>query len=1522
MLKKIFKIIVFLLIIILLIITGILTAIQIPSVQSRIVHDYVMPKVNELLDTQMNIEEVDITFFGDIRVKDISVLDERDSLLISIKELQASPDYFKLINGSPYQLDEISLFEPKVYVKTYKGATQDNFLNFIDRFSSGKETTDTTRLVLEGDINIEDGYLEIINENLPEEEQVWVKASNLNLEIDDFKLDDADVYAKIKNLSFKAQRRNKKINSELFHLSGGFTYRNDLLEIKDILLETDNSKLKGQFAFTYDSAEAFNDFYNQVNWKIDFDKNSYIGMKDVQYFVPYWGKFSKVNVEGKIRGILSNLVLENTSITTLNTQIKGEKIALKNIYDAQKFAIEGSKANVNSSYKDLINFLPKTINQDIPKLLDSYGQVSLQGDFKIDRQDFKTQSTIQSSTLGKLVTDIKIENYTDESIHYKGTVQAEKFNLNVLTGIKQLGKISAQLNVDGIGYNPNTMRVQVKGHVNQIGLLNKQFSNIDINGSVKKQLFSGTVNINDPDIALNFDGDVDFSSTAYDANFKSTIQNVNLYKLGLSKDPSARFASDVSIDLHASSLDDLLGQALLENTFIQTSTQSLAFNQMLINSSIDDNGKRLVNFRSEELINGYIEGEFKLSEVLKVSENAFGKLLTNYEPKKVTEGQYFEFNFEIKDYFFEILYPEVTLKPGTKLEGKITPENHLILKTKTPGLTYDEYQLGQSQVTLNTKNPFFQTSLISEQVRLKGYTLDNVKILTINNNDTLEVKTKFTGHFGGISNQEFGLNLYKTKNKEGKDLIGFLKSTVKYNDNEWVLNPDNEENTHYALVDFKNNEYYINQIVLESGIQKLEVNGSYLKDFLDLDLKVQNTQLEALLPPLENIKLEGLADGNITLKYRTGLFEPVADLKIQDFAYNDYLFGDILVDVEIQEGLYKVNSKVTKGALDQLAVTGTINPNNKDNYLDLKVLFDGFEMGILNTFMVDVAENIRGSIQGEIDLTGTLKNPEYQGSIKLQNGGMKISYLGTDYQILGTPEILISTGLIYFYDRIELRDTEHYTQGYLTGDLSHEDFLVWNLNLDLFADNFMVMNTEYNNNPLFYGKVFANDLYATMKGPALDLEINVIATTAPGTTLTINTGGQSLEESDVVTFVNILDRFKEDGQEITRPVEQVTGMDLGLNIKITPDAKLDLILDEKNDNKIVASGKGDIRLDIDLAGNMYMNGEVKITNGFYNFSNGVLTKVFKIRPNSNIKWIGDVYDAQLDVKAYFERNVSNVGEYISTAYAQALQTEVEIALTGPLSSPEIEFNVLVPDASESIQSNLALKFSDKDEKVRQWGGILLLGKFLPPDNTNYVSGITTTAYELAFGQLSSLLSNISRYVTLNLGYTEGSEEYNTSDRLDVKGTVDVNPRVSVNVSGGFAVNNNNSSETVTNTQSVTGSIEVDYDISSKNDGTLKVKLFSRPTSFGVDNFNASNSYSQAWGAGIYYHEDFNTFKDLKKKIFKSEKRLQREREAEKKQQQRLDSLNQVLENTHSLFKSNTIPKEEINDTLSNQITKK
>jgi len=1476
--------------------------IQIPAVQTYIVKQYITPVINNTFGTKIKFDKVDINFFGEVRLTGIKVNDEHDSLLISVKELRARPDYFSLVKGSPYQFDKLTLINPKVFIKTYKGESQDNFLMLIDHFSSEGESDEVNPFVLQGAIQVKNGYVEIINENLPPSEQVWVKASKLNLKTTRFKVDSGNIYAKINHLSFHA-KRSEKIQSNLEHMEGEFIYRDDLLQLEDLKIKTNHSKVEGQLAFVYKSAQDFSDFYHKVHWKLDLDKGSYVGMKDVQYFVPFWDKYSKLTIEGKIRGAMDRWELNDMKLSTMNTRIEGKKLIFNKIYSGKNFSIQSDNMFATTNYSDLISLLPTNINKDLPKFIHHYGNMSVNGMFFINRDKLKTNSVVQSSTLGKASTNITIKDYSKDFIHYFGTINTEKLNLKTLASINQLGFISGNFNINGYGNNLKTLSIKTTGKISHLDFLGRQIQNIKIDGRINKQIFKGNVEVKDPNLMMNFDGKVDFSPPFYRVAFKSSLQEANLYKLGLSKDPNARLMSDISLDIRASSIDDLLGQILLKNTFYQNSTQSFAFEQMLINSSVNKEGKRLFTFKSDELINGYIEGSFKLLEVLKVSQNAFGKLLTHYAPEKITPSQSFSFNFDIKDYFFEILFPSITLEPGSHLEGEITPDNQLILKAKMPGLLYKKLELGKSNVILNTHNSSFQTSIEADHINLAGYKLDNVKIHSIKKNDTIQINTHFNGNLGGISKQAFDLNLYNAQNEEGQNIIGVRRSTIQYNHHQWVLNPNNEKDTHYAVVDFSKNQYDIQKMILTSGDQKLSLEGTYINKDLALILDLENTRLEALIPPLKNIKLEGLANGNLKINDDALGFHPTGNLKIDTFKYNDYEVGDISAEVLPKNNAYLVNAIIHKNDLNQLTITGNIYPEKKEDYLDLKVKLNDFETAILNHFLVGVVENIRGTVKGGINLKGTWEKPNYQGSVHLKNGGLKIAYLGVDYDIMKDPEILISNGLVYLYDMIYLRDIKHNSKVTLTGALSHKDFLDWSLDLVLdsrvkydkkYSNEILIMDTHFHQNPLFYGIVYAKDLYATIKGPAANLKINVIATTAPRTRLTINTEGQDLEISKSIQFVNISDHYKAKKAEKKKQNDSAnkTRLNLKLGAEVTPEAELELILDEKNDDKIVASGKGNIRLDIDLDGNIAMNGEIAVTRGYYNFAREAIKKVFKIRPNSSLKWTGDIYDTQLDIKAYFEREVSNVADYIS-GDAQTLKTELEVALSGPLSSPKIDFNVLTPNAPESIRNNLSLKFSDKDEETKQWAALLLLGKFLPPNDTNYITGLTTTAYELAFSQMSSLISNISKYLTVNFGYTEGSKEYNTADRFNMKGKVEVNPRVSINVSGGVSLNNNNISK-IDDRQMVAGSAEVDYDISRQNDGSLKLKAFTRPTNFGIENFNATNNYSQAWGVGIYYHEDFNTFKELKKKILKK-------RRKRKKEKVRLDSLQRVLDNKNSLL---------------------
>jgi hypothetical protein len=64
-------------------------------------------------------------------------------------------------------------------------------------------------------------------------------------------------------------------------------------------------------------------------------------------------------------------------------------------------------------------------------------------------------------------------------------------------------------------------------------------------------------------------------------------------------------------------------------------------------SVFDEKQERTITITSADALQGSVVGKFKFNEFIKVVENSFGSLYTNYKPNKVASGQYIKFNFKI-----------------------------------------------------------------------------------------------------------------------------------------------------------------------------------------------------------------------------------------------------------------------------------------------------------------------------------------------------------------------------------------------------------------------------------------------------------------------------------------------------------------------------------------------------------------------------------------------------------------------------------------------------------------------------------------------------------------------------------------------------------------------------------------------------------------------------------------------------------------------------------------------------------
>ena len=195
----------------------------------------------------------------------------------------------------------------------------------------------------------------------------------------------------------------------------------------------------------------------------------------------------------------------------------------------------------------------------------------------------------------------------------------------------------------------------------------------------------------------------------------------------------------------------------------------------------------------------------------------------------------------------------------------------------------DVYNNEIKDVLLRTdnQNPLYNSHLTASEFNTDYYSISKLNLLSLNHKDTLYFKSVFIG--GNNKNENFNLDFFYTFNSEGKSVVGFEKSSFKFKDNVWDINP-NTLDTDKVTFDLKENEFSFSQFKLVSGEQNIAFSGT-LNGETDKNISVDFTklQLQSFLPVLDSLALKGTLSGNIDIIQREGLYNPEAFLSIKDF---------------------------------------------------------------------------------------------------------------------------------------------------------------------------------------------------------------------------------------------------------------------------------------------------------------------------------------------------------------------------------------------------------------------------------------------------------------------------------------------------------------------------------------------------------------------------------------------------------------------------------------------------------------
>ncbi|CAM3621619.1 hypothetical protein FSS13T_18110 [Flavobacterium saliperosum S13] len=1420
-------------------------ALSLPVVQTEIAK-YVTETLNKDYKTDIKIDKVAISVFGSVKLKGILISDHHKDTLFFVNRLQTNLLSIREVKDSRLFFGKARIDGLNFKLKKYKGEPKTNLDLFVAIFDNGKPGSGKFRLRAD-DLYVTNSRFQLIDENLKNPKALYF--TKLNGELEDFFIKGPQVTTLIKKLSLKDHRG-------LFveNLAADFTYTKKNIILKKMDLKTDESSLIGDVTLKYNPKD-FTDFNNKVVFDVNMEKAS-VSSNELNFFYNEFGKNQRFFLKTHATGTLNNFVLNDLKLLDKNQSEIIGKVNFKNLFNKKgEFYMNGNFDRVSSDYDHLKAILPRILGKSLPETLKRLGKVDLVGDVKLTKKTIDADVYILSE-LGELESKLSMNNINNiNNASYKGYISLHDFDLGTLTGQKDIQRATVDLNVDGKGFNKKYLNTSVKGQIHQFRYNGYTYQNISVDGTMKMPYFKGYFNSNDPNLKMDFNGLVDLSSKVKNYDFSAHIDYADLHLLNFRKQDSvAIFKGELMFKAKGNTLDDIDGRLEVANASYQNIKDTYYFDDFHVESTFDANRVRTIMVNSPDIVQGKVVGKFKVNQVQKIVENALGSLYANYSPNKLNPGQFLDFDFVIYNKIIEVFNPNITLAENTVLKGKINAdEGNFKMNFSSPNVVAYKNTFDNIRVDIDNKNPLYNAFIELDSIKTKNYKVSDFSLINVTMNDTLFVRSEFKG---GNTNQDFyNLNLYHTIDEENKSVVGFKKSEVNFKNYLWYLN-ENDTKDNKVVFNKKLTDFSIEKIALTHKGQKMELSGMLQgKNQKDIQLSFDNVDLAKVTPALTNLSFGGNLNGKVSVKQNEAIYQPASALTIDTLQINGYKLGNMDLQVTGDNSFRKfnVNSTIKNEDVESFYLNGNVEIVDNQSLLSLETRFSKFNIGAFGPLLGTIFSNVRGFASGQAAIVGTVNNPEIDGRLYLEDAGMKVPYLGVDYDMEKNAVVDV-TEHQFLFRHIKITDTKYNTSGYVNGSVRHNKLADWSLDLDITSDNLLALDTKDSDDAVYYGVAFI-DGEASIKGPTNALVVNMEAKSNKGTSIKIPVSdSQGLGNNSYIHFVTEKEK-KDKERGIPTAENKYKGLELNFDFNINQNAEIEIILDRNSGHGMKGRGEGTISMEINTLGKFNMWGDYQVYEGEYNFkSYGLIDKKFTVKEYSTIRWDGEPMNAALNLEAVYKTESNPAVILDNASFNRKVPTDVIITVNGNLSNPEPDFIIDFPTVSSVLRSEIDYKLSDRDVRQTQALALLSGGGFLSPENS--ANAVTGTLFERASGLFTDIFTGEDDKFKVGLNYVQSDRNplLQSQERVGVTMSTQINERITINGKLGVPVGG-------TEQAAIVGNVELQMLLNKE--GSLKARVFNREND--INYIGEGIGYTQ--GVGLSYQVDFDNVRELWRKVF-------------------------------------------------------
>ena len=1465
---------------------GLLTILHIPYFQEKI-GAAVASRLSDYLNTEVKIGRIDLGLLNQAIVSDIILYDQSGENAINIDKASARIEPVALLRGD-INLSSIQLFNLSANIYRKTPNSQLNIQFIIDKLKSKSSKEEKKSKLKVGTIVLRNSclrYQVLSNTSGNNQEQQFnvndILFDNINLVTRINKIANDTIDIDVENLSFD----EKKCGFRLDNLKTSILSLPDEIKLGNTEIISRNSFISSdELAIKHPSDKG----QMEINGNI---RNSTITPSDFSCFLR---KLTAFNTPFRIN---TNFDYSH-SIVTLNgmefgtvdngLDIQGDFMlsALTEKYPEveAKFRTLKVKCLFLAPYLKAFN-----VSQNVNQILSKLDYVEGNGVFS-----YKHPQTTCRAILNSLPGKLSIDGTFDNN-RLQAHISTPSFHITELSPEMKIKDIGMDLDVE-TDFSAPKKKLAAKGFISHILYEDTNINNIEIDGQISNEEFSGFLAVDDPKMSFGFEGNLKGLSTKrYELKAILDINRFTPSDLGLNGDyANFNYSLQAIADIHASNIYNAEGIVNIKDIKISSSKSNYAFDN--ISLSVANDNRKSIDFKSD-FAHFVLNGHYNYQTILSTIKSAPNALYPLFDITPVStlpsNSDSFDFELTLSDH----------------------PFLHTIIK--------EQYQFGHD-------------------IHVKGYVDSKSNIFDLladinsfNYGNHINLENILLKYHGENSNYSFEVSgLYPEKNKtyiadiKANGNANKIKSTVKWEiDQEsplaglfnfdglltkengqtcahLVMQPstvnlmDRQLNLSSKNIDIFKDHANINELQIEEGNKSLVINGILSNDSSDcLTADIKGTPIASLIDIVGGTATQ--FDGSIYGKCQVFnvLASPKIDanLTIQDITFREVPIGNayILANWDNSKDGVNLHTQIINEENDDkdhiTLVNGYIYPSLQQ--LDLKIDCNNTSSTFLNALIGRNFKNIKGNINGDISVSGDFKNFNILGEAYADTY-LTLRATNATYRVLPEHKIRINSNSFSF-DNITLSDKDNHVNT-INGLVTHEKFKNFSYKFNMQLDNLLVYEEENFNNDKFKGKIYADGDFHLNGSDGHPLFINADISPAKGSEFSYDAATpDAITTNSFITFREIppsdsvlialgwnpstywADKDTANittAQTNTKKYKGDIYMNIGIHMNHNCPIKLKM--DNVDDGYITTYGSGVLQAEYYNKGAFTLNGTYNIEEGKYRlYLQDIIYRDLILQKESKVVFNGNPFAAEIHLICWHTLNSVPLSDLTSVSYTQNNRVKVICILdiTGNLGNMAFNFDLNLPNVSDETRQIVRSYISTEEEMNKQLIYLLGFGRFFTNEyarangenNTN--QAVNNLLSSTLSGQINQILTNaIGSESKWNFGTGLSTGEKGWED-MDVEGTLSgklLDDRLLIN--GNFGYRDNS----LTNNSSFVGDFDVKWRLSENGNTYLKAYNLTNDRYFTKSTLNTQ-------GVGATYQKDFENWKDL----FRRKKRLKRKDKA-------------------------------------------